>query len=109
MPFGLSNVPATFQVYINYTLAKLVDMIYVVYLNDILIYSENPEKHTEAVRSMLARLEQHQLYANLDKCEFNTEMVEFLGFVISPDGVLIEESRVTAIKEWPTLKNVREV
>ena len=57
MPFGLSNAPATFQAYINHALVGLVDVTCVVYLDDILIYSENPEDHTKAVREVLERLE----------------------------------------------------
>ena len=110
MPFGLSNAPATFQAYINHALVGLVDVICVVYLDDILIYSEDPEQHTTAVRRVLERLQQYQLFVNLAKCEFDVERVEFLGFVISPDGVEMEASRVTAIREWPAPKNnVREV
>jgi Reverse transcriptase (RNA-dependent DNA polymerase) len=97
--FGLSNAPATFQAYINHALMGLVDVTYVVYLDNILIYSENPEDHTKAVREVLEQLEQYQLFANLEKCEFNTEKVKFLGFILSPDGMAIEASRVAAIRD----------
>ncbi len=109
MPFGLSNAPATFQAYINHALVGLVDVTCVVYLDDILIYSENPDEHTKAVRQVLERLQQYCLFVNLDKCDFNTDKVEFLGFVISPDGVAMEESRVTAIQNWPIPETTREV
>ena len=109
MPFGLSNAPATFQAYINHALVGLVDVTCVVYLDDILVYSENPDEHTAAVRQVLERLQQHQLFVNLEKCEFDTDTVEFLGYVISPDGVAMETSRVAAIRDWPIPKSVREV
>jgi Reverse transcriptase (RNA-dependent DNA polymerase)/RNase H-like domain found in reverse transcriptase/Integrase zinc binding domain/Chromo (CHRromatin Organisation MOdifier) domain len=109
MPFGLSNAPATFQAYINHALRGLVDVTCVVYLDDILIYSEDPRQHTQAVRDVLERLQQHQLFANLDKCEFSTERVEFLGFVIGPDGISMEPSRIAAIEDWPVPKSVRDV
>lgn len=92
MPFGLSNAPATFQAYINQALVGLVDVTCVVYFDDILIYSENIDEHTHAVRQVLKWLQQYQLFANLEKCEFNTDKVEFLGFVISTDGVSMEPS-----------------
>jgi len=101
MPFGLCNAPATFQQYINEALAGLVDVCCVIYLDDILIYSENVEEHTDHVRQVLERLRRYKLFVNLKKCEFNTQQVEFLGFVVSTSGVAMEESRVTAIREWP--------
>src|ERR1700709_430692 len=109
MPFGLLNALVIFQAYINHALVGLVDVTCVVYLDDILIYSEDPDQHTKAVREVLERLQQHQLFVNLEKCEFDTEKVEFLGFVISLEGVAMESSRVTAIQDWPTPRNAREV
>jgi hypothetical protein len=94
MPFGLTNAPATFQAYINKALAGYVDDFCVVYLDDILIYSSSREKHVEHVRKVLERLQQFALYANRKKCTFFTQEVEFLGFIVSPQGVTMDESRV---------------
>lgn len=93
LPFGLSNAPATFQAYINQALIGLVDVICVVYLDDILIYSEDPATHDEAVRKVLERLRTYKLFANLKKCQFDTDTVEFLGYIISPTGVEMDPSR----------------
>jgi transposase InsO family protein len=109
MPFGLSNAPATFQAYINQALVGLVDVTCVVYLDDILIYSEDPDSHPTAVRQVLERLQQYSLFANIQKCEFNTRSVEFLGFVISPDGVTMERSRIHDICKWEEPRSVRDV
>ena len=101
MPFGLANAPATFQAYINRALTGLVDVTCIVYLDDILIYSSSPEEHRRHVAEVLERLRKHGLYAKLSKCRFNTETVEFLGFVIGPEGTAMEKSRVKTIQEWP--------
>ena len=99
MPFGLANAPATFQAYINRALAGLVDVTCVVYLDDILIFSEDPAEHWQHVKQVLQRLRQYQLYANLKKCAFNTTQVEFLGFIVSTAGVEMDPRRVATIKE----------
>jgi hypothetical protein len=109
MPFGLSNAPATFQAYINDALAGLVDVICVVYLDDILIYSSDPRQHISHVCQVLERLRQYNLFAKLSKCSFHTKTVEFLGYVISTTGVSMEKSRVAAIQEWPQPESVRDV
>lgn len=109
MPFGLANAPATFQAYINRALAGLVDITCVVYLDDILIYSEKTEEHEHHVRQVLERLRQFQLYANRKKCEFYTEQVEFLGFIVTTDGVQMDNRRIVAIQDWPVPKTYREV
>jgi len=109
MPFGLTNAPATFQAYINRALAGLVDVICVVYLDDILIYSMTQAEHRRNTATVLERLRKFQLYANLKKCEFDTQEVEFLGFIISPDGVKMDPRRVVAISEWPVPQTLREV
>jgi hypothetical protein len=109
MPFGLANAPATFQNYIHKALGALVDDICVVYLDDILIYSENEEQHAEHVRRVLERLRQWGLYAKLSKCEFHTRYVEFLGFVVTSSGVVMDPERVRAIREWPTPTCFRDI
>ena len=111
MPFGMANAPATFQAYINKALAGLLDEICVVYLDDILIYthSEDLEAHWRAVRAVLARLKQHDLYANLAKCSFATQEVEFLGFLVGTTGVSPDPNRIDAIRGWPVPTNLKEL
>lgn len=99
MPFGLANAPATFQAYINRALAGLVDVTCVVYLDNILIYSAEPAQHWQHVKQVLERLRQFSLFANLKKCQFFTKRVEFLGFIITTDGVAIDQERVVTIRE----------
>ena len=109
LPFGLTNAPATFQAYINRALARLVDVTCIVYLDDILIYSGDPAAHRQHVIEVLKRLRQHGLYAKLSKCKFSVTNVEFLGYVLGPDGVAMECSRVDSIMEWPEPTSYREV
>jgi len=109
MPFGLANAPATFQAYINDALRDLIDITCVVYLDDILVFSSDPAKHKQDVREVLTRLREYRLYAKLSKCEFSTTQVEFLGYVVSREGIAIEKSRVQSIREWPEPRTFREV
>jgi hypothetical protein len=109
MPFGLANAPATFQAYINKALHGLLDDICVVYLDDILIYSHEEERHEEHVRRVLERLQQYSLFANLKKCVFDVDEVEFLGFIVGTKGVSVDRSRIETIAEWPQPKTFREV
>ena len=83
MPFGLTNAPATFQAYINEALGDLLDVICVVYLDDILIFSKSETEHAEHVRQVLERLRQYSLYVKLSKCAFSVKEVEFLSFIVS--------------------------
>ena len=90
MPFGLTNAPATFQHFMNDIFSDLLDTFMVVYLNDILIYSEDPKQHVKHVREALRRLRENSLFLNLAKCEFHTETMEYLGFVLSPTGLSMD-------------------
>ncbi|KAI7279554.1 hypothetical protein KC343_g1963 [Hortaea werneckii] len=109
MPFGLTNAPATFQSYFNRALAGLVDTSCVVYLDDILVYSDSHENHVRDLREVLARLRKFSLYARLKKCTFFTKEVEFLGYIVSTSGVSMDNRRVAAIEEWPRPMTLREV
>ena len=105
MPFGFSNAPASFQGYINKILAEKLDIFVIVYLDNILIYTEDSgQPHVEAVRWVLEQLRKHGLFANLKKCRFHQDGVRFLGFVVSAHGIRMEEEKIEAVKTWPEPK-----
>ena len=109
MPFGLTNAPATFQSYINAALRPFLDKFAIAYIDDILIYSNSLEEHHEHVRTILKTLLEHGLYASLEKCQFSVEEVDFLGYVITPNGVAMERGRIDSIQEWPVPKSVHDI
>jgi hypothetical protein len=109
MPFGLANAPATFQAYMNECLSGLVDEICVVYLDDILIYSPDKAQHHKHVCQVLERLRSANLYVKLSKCEFDAQQVDFLGYVVSTDGVAMEQDRIKIVSKWLTLTTFKEV
>lgn len=84
MPFGLTNAPATFQRFVNEIFCDIMDKFIVVYLDDILIFSEDPATHQDHVKTVLERLRENSLYAKLEKCSFHKSQVEFLGYMVSP-------------------------
>ena len=87
MPFGLANAPATFQDMMNEIFRDMIALGVVIYLDDILIYSENEPDHVALVKRVLERLQEHQLGIAPDKCEWHRSRVNFLGYNISPEGV----------------------
>ena len=93
MPFGLVNAPATFQAMMNKILREFLDNGVVVYLDDILIYSDTMENHIELVQKVLDRLERHDLAVSLKKSVFHKEEVEFLGYIVKTTGVTMSERK----------------
>jgi Reverse transcriptase (RNA-dependent DNA polymerase) len=84
MPFGLTNGPAVFRRFMNDVFGDLLDVCVVVYLDDILIYSDNPVKHREHICEVLRHLRKPGLFAKADKCEWHRDSVEFLGYIFQP-------------------------
>ncbi len=109
MSFELANAPATFQAYINWAFAEHMNFICVVYLNDILIYSQLKEEHKCHVCEILEWLWRYKLFVNLKKCVFFTDTVEFLGFIVSIIKVTMNSQQVDTIKTWSTLKTFQKV
>uniref|UniRef100_A0A1A8MKZ8 Gypsy retrotransposon integrase-like protein 1 n=1 Tax=Nothobranchius pienaari TaxID=704102 RepID=A0A1A8MKZ8_9TELE len=102
MPFGLTNAPAVFQSLVNSVLGDFLNRFVTVYLDDILIFSQNQEQHTQHVRAVLQRLLENRLYVKAEKCEFHVSTVKFLGFVIESGRLRADPEKVQAVTEWPT-------
>ena len=110
MTFGLTNAPATFQSMMNYIFADLIAQGKVtVYLDDILIYTNDLETHRKDVQDVLQRLVKHDLYLKPEKCEFEVEETEYLGVIVGHGQIRMDPSKVQAILDWKTPTSPTEI
>ena len=109
MPFGLTNAPATAQRFINDTLREFLNQFYVIYIDDILIYSETKKEHQEHVCRVLAKLKEAGLYTKVEKYEFNVEKISFVEFIISANGIEMDSAKVEAVLNWETPGSVKDI
>jgi deoxyuridine 5'-triphosphate nucleotidohydrolase len=109
MPFGLANAPATFQSMVNKILKEYLYKFALVYLDDIVIFSQTIEEHYEHIKLILKKLEEAELCINPNKCYFGYRSINYLGFVISDKGLETDPKKVDIIREWPEPRSVRQV
>jgi len=109
MPFGLTNASATCEAYINDALRPFLHRFCTTYLDNILIYSENEEQHIKHVKQILEALTKAGLQVKPQKCEFHTNNVEYLGFIITTEGLRMDPVKITTIIEWPIPKKLCDV
>ena len=109
MPFGVTNAPALFMDYMKKIFRPFLYKFVVVFINDILIYSRTREEHAEHLRTVLSILREKQLYAKLSKCEFWMTTVQFLGHMISANGISVDPSKVEVVLKWERPKSVTEI
>ena len=109
MPFGLCNAPATFQRLMNKVFAVEINQFILVYLDDILIFSNSVEEHWEHLRIVLERLRKAKLYGRMHKCEFLKDRVDYLGYEVSEKGIHASPEKVKAVVNWPRPQTVHDV
>jgi len=110
MFFGMCNSPATLQSMMNDYFADMIAQGWVlIYIDNILIFSENPEDHHEQTLQVLKRLRDKDLFLKPEKCVFNATKVEYLGFIMKPNEISMDPTKLAGIGEWAPLKTVKGV
>lgn len=107
MAFGLIGAPSTFQAKMNRTLAPFLLKCALVFFDDILIYSKSYPNHLHHLQQVLSMLNTNQWKVKLSKCEFSQQSIQYLGHVISTTGVATDESKISAVRDWPTPVDVK--
>lgn len=101
LSFGLTNAPATFQAVMNDVFRKQLNKNVLVYLDDILVFRLSLERHIQHLREVVQTLRDNHLFAKLSKCSFGCSEVDFLGHVLSKDGLKVDPKKTAAVTEWP--------
>ncbi|XP_058771346.1 uncharacterized protein LOC131644773 [Vicia villosa] len=109
MPFGLMNAPATFQATMNDIFRPYLRSFVLVFFDDILVYSRNETEHLEHLKQVLTVLKLHCFVANKAKCKFGCKQIDYLGHIISGEGVAVDPGKIRCVLEWPEPKNVKGV
>jgi len=109
MPFGLCNAPATFQALMNDVLRPFLRRFVLVFFDDILIYSSTWADHLGHLRAVPGMLLQHRLFVKRSKCSFGVSSIQYLGHIISADGVAMDPAKVQAVRDWPQPRSARAV
>ncbi|KAJ9545033.1 hypothetical protein OSB04_024740 [Centaurea solstitialis] len=109
MPFGLTNAPAVFMDLMNRVCRPYLDKFVIVFIDDILIYSQSKEDHEQHLKLILELLKAEKLYAKFSKCEFWIREVHFLGHVVNKEGIHVDPAKIEAIKKWEAPKTPTEI
>ena len=109
MPFGLTNAPATFQRLMECVLAGISGELCLAYLDDIIVFSATFEEHLHRLAVVLQRLQAANLKLKPAKCHFAQSKVEYLGHIISGDGIQVDPKKTTAISDYPVPADVKQL
>jgi len=89
--------------------SNLLDVCIIIYLDDILICSDDMASYKKHVKEVLKCLCNARLYAKAEKCEFHSKLVEYLGYNLSPTGLTMPDNKIQTIQDWPELKKVKNI
>eukprot|EP00253_Pinus_taeda_P011854 PITA_11854 len=101
LPFGLTNAPATFMCMMNSVFHQFLDKFVLIFIDDILIYSRSQEEHEKHLRMVLQTLREHHLYAKFSKCDFFKEEIQYLGHVITKEGIAVDPKKIKLLWSGP--------
>jgi hypothetical protein len=109
LSFGLANAPATFQAAMNAMLRPLLGKGVLVYLDDILIYSKTWDEHIALLRDVFERLNKNKYYCRPWKCHFGEAKIEYLGHIVSQQGIHVHPDTVAPVFNWPIPTSITEI
>jgi hypothetical protein len=109
MLFALTNTPATFQDMMNHIFRDMLDQGVIAYIDDVLIHAETEEKHNKLIKEVLKRLEENSLVISPEKCVWAKNKVEFLGYIISEEGIEMAKDKVETVLVWEPPKSLKEI
>ena len=109
MPFGLTNAPPTFMDLMNRVFRPYLDQFFVVFIDDISVYSRDEQEQEQHLKIVLQTLREKKLYAKLSKCDFWLKEVSFLGHIVSVEGITIDPAKIEAVVNWKPPQSVTEV
>ena len=109
MPFGLVSAPSTFERCIENVLRGLQWQTYLIYLDDIIIFSQTFEDHLENLTEVFKRIKNAGLKLKRSKCEFLKQKIKFLGHVVSEEGISTDPEKISAVADWPAPTRVTEI
>jgi len=98
-----------FQQFMNNIFFDFLDVYVVIYLDNILIYSNNMSKHHQHVKKVLKHLYKTDLYTKVKECKFHSKLVEYLGYILSPSGLTMSNDKVKIIQDWLEPKKVKDI
>ena len=109
MPFGSTNAPMAFQWFMNNIFSDFLDVCVIIYLDNILIYLNNMSEHHQHVKEVLKYFCKADFYAKAEKYKFYSESVEYLGYILSPSGLIMSDNKVKIIQDWLEPKKVKDI
>ena len=109
MPFGLSNAPATFQRLVESCLGDMNMQSCLIYLDDIVVFSQTFEEHVERLEKVLQRLIDAGLKLSPAKCHLFQDKLKYLGHIVSVDGISTDPAKIQCVKEWPVTQSLEQL
>nr|GEU34860.1 retrotransposon protein, putative, Ty3-gypsy subclass [Tanacetum cinerariifolium] len=109
MPFGPTNAPTIFMDLMNRMCRPMLDKSVIVFIDDILVYSKSKKEHEAHLREVLETLRKERLYVKFTKCEFSLQEIQFLGHVVTYEGIKVDPAKIKAVMNWQTPKHVGEI
>jgi hypothetical protein len=109
VPFGMTNELVVVMCLMNIIFRNYLDKFFIIFLDDILIYSKSEEEHEHQSRLAFQVIREHSLYSKLSKCSFYQEKIHYFGYIVLEEGMAMDPEKIESIREFPTPRHVFEV